>query len=110
MVVSHDCEFNPGKRVRFLAARIESLPAGVAADAAKFAELKAGNDYRARSADGNPIAHDAFYLEPIPALDEYPLGAVAVFTSITPLPLKFKADLLRLMGNQWLVKRQPSPA
>jgi hypothetical protein len=96
MVVSHDCEFNPGKRNFFLAARIDLMPHHVRNDRALVDELRAGNDYRARSSDGNPIERGAFFLEPIPGvLDDEP-GYVANFTSITPFSMKFKKDLLKL--------------
>jgi hypothetical protein len=96
MVVSHDCEFNPGKRNFFLAARVDRLPHEARNDSALIDELRAGNDYRARSNEGNPIDMRAFFLEPIPnVLDDEP-GYVANFTSITPFSMKFKEDLLKL--------------
>lgn len=96
MVVSHDCEFNPGKRHFFLAARLDRMPHDARNDSTLIDELRAGNDYRQRSSKGNPIALDAFFLEPIPGVldDEY--GYVANFASITPFSMKFKKDLLRL--------------
>lgn len=94
MVVSHDCEFNDGKRQFFLAARLELLPQNMINDNAAMEEMRAGNDYLARSVSGNPIAVDAFFLEPIEGV--IPLGMVATFTSITPFSMGFRDNLLRL--------------
>ncbi len=96
MVVSHDCEFNPGKRHFFLAARVDQMPHQVRNDNALIDELRAGNDYRARSSEGNPIALDAFFLEPIPDVLDGEPGYVANFASITPFSMKFNKDLLKL--------------
>ncbi len=96
MVVSHDCEFNPGKRHFFLAARVDRLPHEVRSDSALIDELRAGNDYRARSSEGNPIELGAFFLEPIAGSLDGEAGYVANFTSITPFSMKFKKDLLKL--------------
>lgn len=96
MVVSHDCEFNPGKRHFFLAARVDRMPHEVRTDRALIDELRAGNDYRARSSEGNPIELGAFFLEPIPSALDGELGYVANLTSITPFSMKFKKDLLKL--------------
>jgi len=96
MVVSHDCEFNPGKRNFFLAARVDRMTHEARNDSALIDELRAGNDYRARSSEGNPIALDAFFLEPISDVLDDELGYVANFASITPFSMKFKKDLLKL--------------
>ena len=96
VVVSHDCEFNPGKRNFFLAARVDRMPHDVRNDSALVDELRAGNDYHARSSEGNPIALDAFFLEPISGVLYGEPGYVANFTSITPFSMKFKKDLLKL--------------
>jgi hypothetical protein len=96
MVVSHDCEFNPGKRHFFLAARVDRLPHEMRSANALIDELKAGNDYRARSSEGNPIELGAFFLEPITGILDGDAGYVANFTSITPFSMKFKKDLLKL--------------
>lgn len=96
MVVSHDCEFNPGKRHFFLAARVDRVPHEARNNSALIDELKVGNDYRARSSEGNPIELGAFFLEPIPNVLDGDPGYVANFTSITPFSMKFKNDLLKL--------------
>lgn len=96
MVVSHDCEFNPGKRNFFLAARVDRMPHDRRNDKALIDELRAGNDYRARSSEGNPVDLGAFFLEPIPNVLDGEPGYVANFTSITPFSMKFKKDLLKL--------------
>ncbi len=96
MVVSHDCEFNPGKRNFFLAARVDLMPHERRYNRALIDELRAGNDYRARSRDGNPIERGGFFLEPFAGGLDGELGYLANFTSITPFSMKFKKDLLKL--------------
>lgn len=96
MVVSHDCEFNRGKRHFFLAARVDRVRHEARSDSALIDELRAGNDYRARSSTGNPIELGAFFLEPIIGVLDDETGYVANFTSITPFSMKFNRDLLKL--------------
>lgn len=79
-VVSHDCEFNEGKRDRLLVARIQSAPR----DKPELVEaLRRSNDIEARHAAREQVDGVAnFLLEPLEGEFEHP--QVAVFSTIMP--------------------------
>jgi len=63
MVLSHDCEFNEGKRTHFLVARVESLSKSLTSD--ELEALRAGNDVESAADQGRPVALDTFVVDPI---------------------------------------------
>lgn len=79
-VVSHDCEFNEGKRDRLLLARIQGAPK----DKPDVIEaLRRSNDIEARHAAGEQVdGVDNYLLEPIPGEFDWP--HVVVFSTIMP--------------------------
>ena len=83
-VVSHDCEFNEGKREKLLVARIQGLPRNLTSE--ERVALRESNDVEARSEAGENIAGvNSWLFDPLPgAFDE---ESVADFTSITALPM-----------------------
>jgi hypothetical protein len=92
MVLSHDCEFNEGKRPHFLIGRIEGIPKTLSDE--QVAEMVAGNNYEARAREGKPAAIDTFVVDPLEgAFDEYQRVS---FSSIVPLPMSMKEDMLKL--------------
>jgi hypothetical protein len=91
VVVSHDCEFNESKRNRLLVARIESAPGNLSPE--QLDDLRESNDVRARASAGKDVAGvDSFLLAPVRGA--FTEERVAVFTTITPLPMKMKAGLV----------------
>jgi hypothetical protein len=90
VIVSHDCEFNVGKRNRLLVARIEPVPGHLKPE--QLDDLRESNDVRARAAAGKTVAGvDSFVLAPLPGAFE--IEQIAVFTTITPLPMKMAEGL-----------------
>jgi hypothetical protein len=92
IVISHDCEFNEGKRNKLLIARLKGVQGNLNEE--EHQALRDSNDIQARSDAGLPVAGvDAFLLAPLAGLfdDEQ----VADFATITPLPMKMADDLLR---------------
>lgn len=89
-VISHDCEFNEGKRNKLLVARLQKVRGNL--DAEQRADLRASNDVEARAAAELPVAGvDGFIFDPVDGLfDE---EQAASFTTITPLPMKMKDEL-----------------
>lgn len=91
-VISHDCEFNEGKRNRLLLARIENVPGNLTSDQREA--LRASNDVRARAEAGlNVAGADSFLLDPLPG--RFDVEQVIVFTTITPFPMKMRAAFLK---------------
>lgn len=91
MVISHCCEFNEGKRNKILVARLQSVRANWSQE--KVDALKESNDIKVPTEDGRNIAGvDSFYLDPIEGL--LPKAQTAMFTSITPLPMAMKDEIL----------------
>ena len=82
-VVSHDCEFNEGKRNKFLVARIERVPGNLTDE--QRIDLRESNDVEARADAEKTVAGvDSFVYDPLPgALED---ESVASFKTITPLP------------------------
>jgi hypothetical protein len=92
VVISHDCEFNEGKRNRLLVARVENVPGNLTDQQRQ--ELRASNDVEAQANAGKDIAGvDSFVLDPVPGAFEE--EKIAVFTTITPLPIKMKEEFLQ---------------
>ncbi len=91
-VVSHDCEFNEGKRNRLLLARIETIPKHLTPE--QLDALRASNDIHARAEAGLDVAGvDSFVLDPLPGCfdDERAI----VFTTITPFPMKMHGEFVK---------------
>jgi hypothetical protein len=90
-VISHDCEFNEGKRNKLLVARLQGVQRNLSAEEREA--LRASNDVQARSDAGLDIAGvDAFLFSPLAGVFED--EQVANFATITPLPMKMAGDLL----------------
>lgn len=84
-VVSHDCEFNEGKRQRVLVARLQKVQGNLSAD--RLDHLRRSNDIEAQEARGETVAGvDSFVVPPLPGCfdDEQ----VIHFTTIMPLPME----------------------
>lgn len=90
VVVSHDCEFNEGKRNKLLVARVEGVPGHLTAE--QRDDLRGSNDVETWLKDHETLdGVDAFLLSAVPgAFDD---EQVVAFTSITPLPMKMKDEL-----------------
>jgi hypothetical protein len=92
VVVSHDCEFNTGKRNKLLVARTEDIPGNLTPD--ELEALRESNDIEKRTAEGKTIAGlNSFVFAPLPSVFE--TERIAVFTTITPLPMKMHDDLVK---------------
>lgn len=92
LVVSHDCDFNEGKRDFFLTASVHDLtPQDKKPE--RLAKLRLDNDAD-RHTSANQIALRGFLLEPLPGIFDEP--KMAVFDTITPIAMKFRSDMLRL--------------
>jgi hypothetical protein len=90
VVVSHDCEFNEDKRNKLLVARLQGIQKNLTEE--QRADLRSSNDVQARAAAKLKVAGvDAFVFSAVPGLFED--EQVANFSTITPLPMKMKADL-----------------
>ena len=90
-VISHDCEFNDDKRNKLLVARLQNVPGNL--DSEQREALRGSNDVAARVEADEAIAGvDSFLLAPLPG--RYEQEQVVNFGTITPLPMKMKADLL----------------
>jgi hypothetical protein len=90
-VISHDCEFNEGKRNKLLVARLQGVQGNLNKE--ELQALRDSNDVQARSDADLPVAGvDAFLFAPLVGLfdDEH----VANFATITPLPMKMMDELL----------------
>ncbi len=91
-VVSHCCEFNEGKRNKFLVARLQSPPGNLTAE--QMEALEKSNDVEARAEEKESIAGvDTFLLDPLPDYFEQP--QVVVFTAITPVPMSMREDFAK---------------
>lgn len=89
-VISHDCEFNEGKRNKLLIARLQK-PQSNLTDEQRQA-LRDSNDVEARLEAKLDIAGvDGFVFAPVPGVLEE--EQVASFTTITPLPMKMSGEL-----------------
>jgi len=96
VIVSHDCEFNEGKREWFLVARLQGLPKNMPAK--ELEELQSGNDYAAMAREGRPIAIDTFVFATLPVSIDQPQRLN--FNSIVPLPMTSKKAMLKLKQGE----------
>jgi hypothetical protein len=89
-VISHDCEFNEGKRNKLLVARLQKMQGNLTPEQRE--DLRASNDVLAQSAAKKHVSGvDGFVFAPLPGFfDE---EQVASFTTITALPMKMHDDL-----------------
>jgi hypothetical protein len=92
LVISHDCDFNEGKRDFFLAASIHELDRRDRKPE-RLEKLRRDNNARSHT-PANQIALKGFLLEPVPGHFEEPM--LALFETITPIAMKFKVDMLKL--------------
>jgi hypothetical protein len=91
VIVSHDCEFNEGKRNKLLVARLQSMPGHFTA--AQSNDLRESNDLEARVAKHVPVAGiDNWVFAPI--VSAFETEQVANFGTITPLPMKLFGELV----------------
>lgn len=91
-VISHDCEFNEGKRNKLLVARLQKPQGNLTEE--KRQDLRDSNDVHSRASAGVEVAGvDGFVFAPLHGVfaDEQ----VASFTTITPLPMKMKDELYK---------------
>jgi hypothetical protein len=90
-VVSHDCEFNEGKRNKLLVARLQRVQGNLTEE--ELDAVWASNDVEARVEADQPIAAvDSFIVAPLNGL--FPEPQVINFATTTPLPMAMKDDLL----------------
>lgn len=89
-VVSHDCEFNEGKRDRLLVARMSSVDKRW--DEERLESLRQSNDVEARHEAGEEVnSVDSFLLEAIP--DEFESCHLALFSTLTPFSMSLAKSL-----------------
>lgn len=93
VVVSHCCEFNPGKRSNFLMARVESMNTHKMTPD-EIALLKTGNDYEKCVAEGKPIQLDTFVLDPI--ADSFTELRRVNLQTICSYPIAFVDEMVKL--------------
>jgi len=90
-VVSHDCEFNEGKRSKFLVARVQRQRGDLSSE--QLEAFRASNDVQQRVAAGEQVAGiDAFVYEPYD--DVFTDEMVVSFPTIFPMPMDMKDDLV----------------
>jgi hypothetical protein len=89
-VISHDCEFNEGKRNKLLVAKLQPVPRNLSLDEREA--LRQSNDVVARIKAKLTVAGvDSFLFAPLDGVfDE---EQVANFGTITPLPMKMAEEL-----------------
>jgi hypothetical protein len=94
VVISHCCDFNPGKTNRMLLARLERMPGNLAPE--RLDALRAANDFEAALEAGaeNVAGVDNFVLEPLPGCFDEEM--VVTFSSTTPFPMKHKDTFVKL--------------
>jgi hypothetical protein len=91
-VVSHCCEFNQGKRNKFLVARLQSPRGNLSAE--EKGGLEKSNDVEARVAEGGDVAGvDSFLLDPLPG--QFDDQRLVSFTTTTPMPMGMSDDFLK---------------
>ena len=91
MVLSHDCEFNEGKRLHFTVARVEGVSGKTTKE--ELDSLRMGNDVQAAAAGDNPIALDTFLLDPLEPHFAHPRRAN--LAAVTSIPMEHVAAALR---------------
>jgi hypothetical protein len=92
MVVSHDCEFNEGKRTHFTVARIDSIDARTSDDELDI--LRLGNDVQRAAEEGKTIALDTFFLEPLRGAFDQPHRVN--FATLVSIPMQLKSEAVKL--------------
>lgn len=103
VVVSHDCEFNEGKRNKLLVARLQSMPGHFTPDQKQ--DLRVSNDLEARVAAKLTVAGvDNWVFDPLTGA--FDVEQVANFATITPLPMKLRDQLVTRKRAE-LVHEQP---
>jgi hypothetical protein len=70
MVLSHDCEFNEGKRHYFMVGRIDGFPGKISEE--QLLLVQAGNDIATAIKKELKIPLDVFYLEPLGGVFDKP--------------------------------------
>lgn len=91
-IVSHDCEFNEGKRNKVLVARLQGVPKHLTPE--EVEALKASNDVTARVAADEDIAGlDSFVVDPLDGA--FADAQIINLATITPLPMGMAPDLLK---------------
>jgi len=92
-VISHCCEFNDGKRNKFLLARLKGVPGNFSDD--DLRALRLSNNVAKRAEEGADVAGvDAFVVEPIP--NAFESEQVVAFTTITAFPIAMRNDLAKV--------------
>lgn len=100
-IVSHDCEFNEGKRTHFLVARIDTLHLTPQTNEfADEARRTLSNDIAESEAQGLTFPVDTFFLSPLTG--HFPNPSRVNFTTITPLPIKFVDEAVKLKRAELL--------
>jgi hypothetical protein len=90
VVISHDCEFNEGKRKYMALARIDHLD--LRRPQEELDAMRRANSPTTASAEGLSVQFDAFYLDPLP--EQFDGPRVINFQTITPFPMSMKAEIL----------------
>ncbi|PZS10308.1 MAG: hypothetical protein DLM64_08870 [Solirubrobacterales bacterium] len=91
VIISHDCEFNEGKRNKLLVARLQSVPGHYTSEQLKA--LRESNDLEARVTNQLNVAGiDNWMFAPI--AEVFDTEQVANFGTTTPLPMKLADELL----------------
>jgi hypothetical protein len=93
MVISHDCEFNEGKRAQFLVARIERLPTTTSAP---VEDLLAANDLQVAAERGLSVWTDSFVLSPSVEVFGDAHHRRVNFCRVMSLPMKSQSEALTL--------------
>ncbi len=99
VVLSHDCEFNVGKRSSFIVARLTNLRRDLSDE--QRTELRAANDIVARARQGGTVgALDTFVVDPV-------AGAFAEemqvdFVTVMSCPMKAAPEYMRLKRAEML--------
>lgn len=91
-VLSHDCEFNVGKRSSFIVARLIAVRPDLTEE--QLAELRAANDIVASAEDGGAYgALDTFVVDPVPEAFESLMQIDLV--NVMSCPMKAAPEYLR---------------
>jgi hypothetical protein len=90
LVISHDCEFNEGKRTHFAVARIEPLASRLKADELEL--LRLGNDVERAAAENRNVPLDTFYLDPIQGIWGGPRRANLGVVTSYPMEIATRSD------------------
>lgn len=98
-VMSHDCEFNDGKRNRFLVAVLQSIPGNLTSE--RIDELVSSNNIEPILRSGGTVAGaDSFVVDPVPGA--FSERRVISFTQIFSWPMGAADDLQRCKRAEML--------